>query len=86
MIVKVVYDNNKDKELLDIINLTIPFFIEYFNTNTIEGRKKGFQITSHWGTKTLPFIEVEDNENKIIKVFYSENGNAIQQLIKWLND
>ena len=82
----VVYDNIKDKELLDKIHLRVPFFVEYVNMNTIKGKKEGFRIKSPWSAKLNPFIELYDDENKIIKVFYSEAGNACNQLISYLNE
>ena len=81
----VVYDNIKDKELLDKIDLGVPFFIEYINVNTVKGKKEGYKVKSHWGAKLNPFIELYDNENKIMKVFYSEESNACNQLISYLN-
>ena len=81
----VVYDNIKDKELLDKINLGVPFFIDYINANTVKGKKESYKIKSHWGAKLNPFIELYDDENKIIKVFYSEKQNAVNQLISYLN-
>ena len=81
----VVYDDIKDKELLDVINLRVPFFIEYIDINTRNGKKEGFRVKSYWGAKLNPFVELKDND-KIVKVFYSENGNACNQLIKYLND
>lgn len=81
----VVYDNIKDKELLDKINLGVPFFIDYINVNTVKGKKESYKIKSHWGAKLNPFIELYDDENKIIKVFYSEKQNAVNQLISYLN-
>ena len=82
----VVYDNIKDKELLDKIDLRVPFFINYINMNTMKGKKEGLRTKSPWGAKLNPFIELYDNENKIIKVFYSETGNACNQLISYLNE
>ena len=81
----VVYDNIKDKELLDKINLGVPFFIDYINVNTVKGKKESYKIKSRWGAKLNPFIELYDDENKIIKVFYSEKQNAVNQLISYLN-
>lgn len=81
----VVYDNIKDKELLDKINLGVPFFIDYINVNTVKGKKESYKVKSHWGAKLNPFIELYDDENKIIKVFYSEKQNAVNQLISYLN-
>lgn len=82
----VVYDNIRDKELLDNVNLEVPFFVEYINLNTKSGKKQGFLIKSNWGAKLNPFIELYDDDNKIIQVFYSEKGNACNQLISYLND
>ena len=81
----VVYDNIKDKELLDKIDLRVPFFVEYVNINTVNGKKQGYKIKSRWGAKLNPFIELYDN-NEIIQVFYSEKNNACNQLISYLND
>ena len=78
----VIYYNNNDKELLAKIELTIPFLIEYINMNTSEVRKAGFKELNYWSAKKLPFVYVIDND-KPIKVFYSEIGNAINQFIKW---
>lgn len=82
----VVYEDIKDKELLDVINLEVPFFISYIDLRTKNGKKEGFAIKSHWGAIKNPFIELHDDEDKIIKVFYSEESNACNQLIKYLND
>lgn len=81
----VVYDNIKDKELLDNINLEVPFFVEYVNMNTKNGKRQGIKIKYHWGAKLNPFIELYEN-NEIIQVFYSEKSNACNQLISYLND
>ena len=81
----VVYDNIKDKELLDNIDLGVPFFIDYVNTRTLKGRKEGYRIKGPWSAKFNPFIELYDENDKIIKVFYSEVGNACNQLINYLN-
>lgn len=82
----VVYDNIKDKELLDKIDLGVPFFIDYIDVNTVKGKKEAFKVKSHWGAKLDPFIELYDDENKISKVFYSEKQNAVNQLISYLNE
>ena len=81
----VVYDNIRDKELLDNINLEVPFFVEYVNMNTTSGKRQGTKIKYYWGAKLNPFIELYEN-NEIIQVFYSEKGNACNQLISYLND
>lgn len=85
MIATVVYDDKRDRELLELVDSKFPIFIHYINFNTTDGRKEAFRVKSHWAAKTNPFVVVEERE-EIIKVFYSESGNAIQQLINWLND
>lgn len=84
--IKVIYDNNKDKELLEKINLEVPIFIDFIDFNSPKGRKEAYKIKSYYGAKLNPFIQVEDSEYKVVKVFYSESGNSINQLIKWLNE
>jgi hypothetical protein len=82
----IVYDNKKDKELLNLVDSKVPIFIKYIDYNTVEGRKEAYQVKSHWAAKLNPFVVVQEGE-KIIKVFYSESGkNAIQQLINYLNN
>jgi len=84
MNVKVVYKDLKDKEFLDKINLEIPFFVKYIDINTKKGKKEGWKLMNYYGTTTFPFVEIEiDNKQMPL---YSENGNAIFQLINYLND
>lgn len=82
----VVYDNKKDRELLDLIDSKFPIFIHYVDFNTKDGRKEAYTVKSHWAAKLNPFVVIENEENQIIKVFYSEKENAIQQLINYLNN
>ena len=81
----VVYDNKKDKELLDLIDSKVPIFINYIDFNTVNGKKEAYKIKSHWAAKMNPFVVVQE-EDQIIKVFYSEKSNAINQLINYLNN
>ena len=81
----VVYDNKKDRELLDLIDSKFPIFIHYIDFNTVDGRKEAYQVKSHWAAKMNPFVVVQEGE-EIIKVFYSETSNAVQQLTNWLNE
>ena len=85
MKVKLIYNNNKDKEFMSLIETKTPFFIDFINMNTLNGRKEGFKILNYWSAKKLPFIVVEDLEKPV--VFYSEIGElATNQFIKWLNE
>lgn len=85
--VKVVYDNDKDKELLNQIDTTVPFFIDYIDMNTTNGRKVGFKLLNYWSAKKLPFVVIEDEDPNVLPIVkYSEVGeNAINQLIKFIN-
>ena len=80
----VVYDNKKDRELLNLIYSEVPLFIDYIDFNTVDGRKEAYQVKSHWAARMNPFVVVQEGE-EIIKVFYSESENAITQLINYLN-
>jgi hypothetical protein len=87
MTATVVYKDLKDKEFLDKINLEIPFFVEYIDINTVKGKKEGWKLMNYYGTQTFPFVELEldKSENRLLP-FYSERGNAIGQLINFLNN
>jgi len=85
MKVTVIYNNIKDKEFLDKINLEIPFFVEYIDVNTVRGKKEGWKVMNYYGTNKFPFVELElDRVENKYKPFYSENGNAVGQLINYL--
>lgn len=82
--VTIVYDNKQDRELVELINTKLSFFVDFIDMNCVNGRKEGFKILNYWSAKKLPFVVVkEDDTEKLPKVFYSETGNAINQFIKW---
>lgn len=86
--VTIVYDNKQDRELLNLIDLTVPFFVDYIDMNTVKGRKEGFKLMNYWSAKKLPLVVIATDKldaTPIVK--YSDMGeNAINQLIKYLND
>lgn len=81
---RVVYDDKKDRELLDLIDSKFPIFIDYIDFNTVAGRKEAYRVKSHWGAIKNPFVVITEGDN-VIDVFYSEKDNAINQLINFLN-
>lgn len=83
MVVTVIYEDLKDRELLNLIKSKSPVFINY--VDAIKEKKEAYAIKSHWAARLNPFVVVEEDD-KIIKVFYSEVENAVQQLISYLND
>jgi len=84
----VVYDNKKDRELLDLIYLEFPLFMHYVDFNTKDGRKEAYRIKSHWAAIKNPFVVLVDNEGNTLKVFYSDSkgDSAIYQLINYLKN
>lgn len=84
--IKIVYNNNNDRRLLDLQSLESPIFIDYMDYNTSKGRKDGSRLKAYYGARKFPFIEVLDENNKFVKAFYSEEDNAVNQLIKFLNE
>lgn len=81
----VVYDDKKDRELLNSVDSKFPLFIHYVNFNTPKGRKEAYKVKSHWSAIKNPFVVLTEGDN-VIDVFYSEKDNAINQLINFLND
>ena len=79
MIVKIVYDNQKDKELIELSKFSTPFFIELINA--VKDKREAFEVKNPYAARLNPFILLLDNEDKFFKCYYSEVGNAIQQFI-----
>ena len=68
MKVILVYDNEKDKELMELIQFPTPFFVEYVDTLTREGLKESYRIKGQFGARLNPFIVIYDDES-IYKLF-----------------
>lgn len=81
MKVIVVYSNPKDKELIELVEFLTPFFIEFIDIKTKNGKKEGHRIKSEFGARKDPFIVVYDNEDKFKQCFWSENGSAVHAFI-----
>lgn len=81
-----IYDNNKDREFLELISSKSSIFIDYVNFNTTNGRKEAYKIKSHYAARLNPFALVLDDSNKLIKVFYSEAENVLSSLTKYINE
>ena len=81
MKVKVIFDNIKDKELVELVKFSTPFFVEYVDATTKNGKKESYKIKGPFAARKNPFIVVYDNEDNFLKAFYSEKRNACQQFI-----
>ena len=84
--INVIYDDDKDRKLIELVPNKVPVFINFINFNTVDGRKEAYKIKSHWAAKMNPFVEILNEDDTIDKVFYSEEINAAQQLITWFNE
>lgn len=81
--ITIVYNDDKQLESLKKEEFNTSPFFTFIDERTREGRKLAWKLKSYWGTKLSPLVEVS-NSNKIEKVFYSENGDPIKQLITYL--
>lgn len=83
MEVKIIYEDEKDREFLNLIDSEVPIFIDFIGSTS----KEAYRIKSHWAARKNPFVVIT-NDNEVEKVFYSDakGSNAIQQLITYLND
>ena len=79
MKVKIVFDDIKDKELIELVSFSTPFFIEYINANF--NKKEAFKIKSEFGARKNPFVVVYDDEDNFISCFWSEDQNACQSFV-----
>lgn len=81
--ITIVYNDDKQLELLKKEEFkTSPFFI-FIDERTNEGKKLAWKLKNYWGTKQTPLVEIINND-KIDKVFYSENSNPIEKLVEYL--
>ena len=86
--ISIVYDDPKMKEMVLKAPSKMQPFLEFYDMNTIDGRKNGFKIKGAWGARKNPFVLIEGGD-RAVKVLYSENNwedNAVEQLLKFLNN
>lgn len=80
----ITYKDKQDKEYFEKVNIQTPVYFNFYDMSSARDVKEGRRIKNYGAAKLDPFILVKE-EDKVIKCFYSENENAINQLIKWLN-
>ena len=82
MKVKIVYNDVRDKELIELVRFSTPFFVEYLDERTKNGKKEGYRIKSEFGARKSPFVLVLDDEDNYLACFWTESGsNAVQNFI-----
>lgn len=83
MNITIVYNDDKQLESLRKEEFKTSPFFTFIDERTYEGNKLAWKLKSYWGTKQSPLVEITNND-KVEKVFYSENGDPIKQLIEYL--
>lgn len=81
----ITYKDKQDKEYFENVNIQTPAYLHFYNMSSNKDIKEGRRIKNYGAARKDPFILVKEEDN-VIKCFYSENENAINQLIKWLNE
>ena len=82
--VYITYDDEQDRELLEMVNTKTPAYLHFYDMKTTEGKKGGWKVKSKYSAKLDPFVLIQKDREET--VFYSDGGkNAVRQLIKWLN-
>ena len=78
-----IYKDKNDLELFKLVPLDITVYTEIINSE--KDKSEAYSIKNKYGARKDPFILIEDNEGRFVNCFWTENGNAVQQLIKWIN-
>lgn len=86
MIANIVYNNPNDKELIKLIEFKNPVFVNFIDFNSLKGRKESYKVKGKYAARANPFIELLDDNKELIKAFYSEEKNACNQFIEWMNN
>lgn len=77
--IKVVYNSDTEEDSRVFLSKEIatrnPIF-ECYNENNLKQRKKAYAVKSAGGARECPFFGVFDENDKIIKGFYSEDNSA----------
>lgn len=82
--IHITYTDKQDKELLEKVNTQTPAYLHFYDMLSSSDKKHGWTIKNVGAATLDPFVLVKEGD-KIVKAFYSENGNAINQLILFLN-
>ena len=81
----IVYNDDEQLELLKKESFSDSPFFNLVDERTFEGKRFGWKLKNFWAAKACPFVEVRIGPITK-KVFYSESGNAIEQLINYLKN
>lgn len=79
----ITYDD--ENQLDRIKNNNYLFNFRFIDSMTRKGKKEAWKVKSHYAARLDPFAVIQDG-NKPIRAFYSEAGDAIGSLIKYLDE
>lgn len=83
--VTIVYDSAETIDKIKSAEINTDAFYTFINEASRKEKKKAYELKSYWGARLTPFILVT-KEDKPLTAFYSEDkGDAIDNLIKFLN-
>ena len=88
---KIAYDDNSEsliKRLMEVVIDRYPTIkLSTFHENLFKERKKAFKLKGEFSARKNPFGVLLNEENKVIKAFYSEaNECTFDNIIQTLNN
>lgn len=82
--ITIVYSDEKQIEKVKELNNDSLTF-NFIDITTRKGKKEGWKVKNHLAARLDPFVVVY-KDSKPIKAFYTEAGDAIEELIKYLKN
>ena len=73
-IIKVVYDDSTDFILNTVFLFEKQAIVEYYNTGVNKEEKSARVIQTNYGTKNVPLVVFEDENQEGYAAIYSENN------------
>ena len=80
--VQIVIGNSSDREIINFVEFKKDVCLTIYDITSKKDKSAAYKLKSHWGAHKNPFVVITKGDSTI-KVFYSENGNAIDKLILW---
>lgn len=82
MLVTAIYESDEQYDIFKEIEKDHPDYEWKF---LYAPTKDAFRVKRRWAAKKSPFAMIEDGD-KLVKIFYSEAINVIDELKKYLNE
>lgn len=84
--VEVVINNDEQKNRIATANISNNVVFTFFDERNRNGLKEGRKVKSYFSARLTPFAAILDERDIPMKAFYSEAGDSIGQLIKYLEN